>query len=288
MNDVREAERCLNCDAPLHGSFCSGCGQRAVPPNPTVRELAGEAWHELTGYDGRIMATIRGLVRPGFLTQEYVNGRRAHYLPPVRVYLIVSVIYFVIAAAAPNLDRERELVEVADSGGIRVSMAGSVGNLEMTEDERRELLAQAERSPWYIKPLLQAVAQDPDAFRARVFTIMPRVFFGLVPVFAAIVHLFYRRRHFPTSLVFALHIHVFAFAIFSVSEAMKFTRMELLAAAVGVIMLVWLVTYALRSLRAVFGGSWPATLARATGIAIAYAIAALPAFALILVWASFT
>ena len=56
MSDVVEAGRCLNCNAPLHGPFCGACGQRAVPPDPTVRELAGDAWNELTGYDGRIMA----------------------------------------------------------------------------------------------------------------------------------------------------------------------------------------------------------------------------------------
>ena len=95
---------CLNCGTPLQGAFCAACGQRAVPPNPTVRELAGDAWHELSGYDGRIMSTIRGLVRPGFLTREYLAGRRAHYLPPLRVYLILSVIYFVVAASAPTLN----------------------------------------------------------------------------------------------------------------------------------------------------------------------------------------
>jgi hypothetical protein len=258
-----------------------------VPPNPTVRELAGDTWHELTGYDGRIMATIRGLVRPGFLTREYINGRRAHYLPPMRVYVIVSVTYFVIAASAPNLDRDRPL-EVAHSGDVRNSISPGNSPIDLTEDERRELLAEAEGAPWYIRPMLLAVAEDAAAFRTRIFTIMPRVFFGLVPVFAAIVHVFYRRRHFPTALVFAVHLHVFAFVVFSVSEGMKFTRSEVFAAGVGVIMLLWLVTYALRSLRAVFGGSWPMTLGKAMGIAVVYAVAAIPAFALILVWASFT
>ena len=89
-----ELTGCLNCGTPLQGAFCAACGQRAVPPNPTVRELAGDAWHELSGYDGRIMSTIRGLVRPGFLTREYLEGRRAHYVPPVRLYLVVSVVYF--------------------------------------------------------------------------------------------------------------------------------------------------------------------------------------------------
>ena len=99
MSELPGAGRCLNCGAPLYGSFCAECGQRDVPPHPTARELAGDAWQELSGYDGRIMATIRGLLRPGFLTREYVEGRRAGYLPPVRVgflYLLSSVPAFIV------------------------------------------------------------------------------------------------------------------------------------------------------------------------------------------------
>ena len=49
---------CLNCGAELHGAFCSRCGQRVIPPYPTMRELVGDAWHELSGYDGRFMRTF--------------------------------------------------------------------------------------------------------------------------------------------------------------------------------------------------------------------------------------
>src|SRR5262245_46317289 len=94
---------CLNCGEPLRGSFCSACGQRVVPPDPSVAELAGDAWEELSGYDGRIAATFRGLLHPGFLTREYVAGRRARYLSPLRLYLSVSVLYFLIAASTPAI-----------------------------------------------------------------------------------------------------------------------------------------------------------------------------------------
>lgn len=285
MSDVEEAGRCLNCNAPLHGPFCGGCGQRAVPPNPTVRELAGDAWEELTGYDGRIMATLRGLARPGFLTREYLAGRRAHYLPPVRVYLVVSVLYFVLAASAPNLGEGPSAD--AERGRVRVSLTSGSDRLELSDEDRKEILAQAERSPWFLKPILTSVAEDPGGFRSRMLTITPRVFFALVPVFAALVALFYRRRHFPTSLVFAVHLHVFAFVVFALAEVIKFTYSAVLSAVAGLILLMVFIVYALRSFRAVFGGSWPVTLAKTSAIALAYAVASIPAFALILVWASF-
>ena len=53
--------QCLNCGHELHGQFCSECGQRAVPPHPTVRELAGDAFAEFSGWDGKFAETIRRL-----------------------------------------------------------------------------------------------------------------------------------------------------------------------------------------------------------------------------------
>jgi hypothetical protein len=131
-----------------------------------------------------------------------------------------------------------------------------------------------------------AIANDPEGLRGRLFTIMPRVFFGLLPVFAGIVALFYRRRRFPTALVFAVHLHAFAFLIFSLSEAAKLTKSSAVAAAVGVPAVIIFTVYTLAAFRAVFGGGWPITIAKAVGIGFVYSLAAVPAFFLMMIWAS--
>ena len=134
--------------------------------------------------------------------------------------------------------------------------------------------------------MLRAVATDPIGFRARVMTIMPRVFFALLPVFAVIVACFYRGRRFPTSLVFAVHLHAFAFTAFTLSEAAKLTGSIGFEVAVSGVMTVVFAAYALLALRTVFGGSWPITVVKAAAIGVVYLIASLPAFAIILAWAS--
>ena len=279
MLDVAETGRCLNCSAPLHGPFCAACGQRAVPPNPTVRELAGDAWQEMSGYDGRIMATLRGLWRPGLLTREYLAGRRAHYLPPLRVYLIVSVLYFVVAAAAPQLSEDD------GPAGLKIKVDDTS---QMTEEERAQMRADLDEAAWFVRPMLRAMLEDPAGFRARLFTVMPRVFFALLPVFAGIVALFYRRRNFPTALVFAVHLHAFAFVAYTLAEAVKFTGNAQLAERVGAIIGIGFGVYALKSFRAVYGGGWPMTIAKATAIGLVYVVASVPAFAVIMLWASWT
>src|SRR6185503_1499510 len=66
---------CLNCGSPLRGPFCAACGQRDVPPYPSVRELAIDAISEFSGWDGRLAQTLRTLIRqPGLLTREFLEG----------------------------------------------------------------------------------------------------------------------------------------------------------------------------------------------------------------------
>jgi Protein of unknown function (DUF3667) len=278
---------CLNCGAGLRGAFCAACGQRSVPANPTVSELAGDAWQELSGYDGRIASTFRGLLRPGHLTTEYLQGRRARYLPPIRLYLFVSLVYFIASASTPQTTNSA--ADITGPAGLKIQLTDRSGGAPlMTPEERAEMLKDVDRQVWFLRPMIRAFAEDPDAFRARMFTIMPRVFFGLLPVFAAIVAMFYRGRTFPTALVFATHVHAFAFLIFAVSELAKLTQQAVVMGIVGVGALLVFVVYAVRAFRAVFGGTWFMTTAKALGVGIVYLFASIPAFIIILVWASLT
>lgn len=284
-----DAGRCLNCGADLHGAFCGACGQRSVPANPTVMELAGDAWQELSGFDGRIAETFRNLLHPGRLTIDYIAGRRARYLSPVRLYFTVSVIYFLLAAAAPQVSTRSDTV-VTGPGGMQIGVTGTsgAGSQILTAEDRAAIIKEFDTYPWYLRSMLKSVIEEPDAFRARMFTIMPRVFFALLPVFAAIVALFYRGRRFPTALVYAVHVHAFAFVIFAVGEAAKFTRSTIVAGVFALAATVVFTVYVPRSLKAVFGGSWTETNLKATGIGFVYALASVPAFLIILAWASLT
>ena len=281
-----DAGRCLNCGADLDGAFCGACGQRSVPADPTVAELVGDAWHELSGYDGRLASTFKSLLHPGRLTLEYLAGHRARFLSPVRLYLTLSVIYFLVAAAAP-VDPSSRPGQLQGPGQLKIGV-WTADQAQMTDEDRARLQEELDEMVWPLRVLIESIQQDPTGFRNRLFTIMPRVFFALLPVFAGIVWLFYRRRRFPAALVFAAHIHAFAFLAFTFPEAAKFSQSVVIATTVAFVVLVSFAVYALRSLRAVFGDSWPWTLAKAAGIGVVYSIAALPAFFVILVWASLT
>src|SRR3954470_5466745 len=216
--------RCLNCDAPISGVFCSACGQRDLPPYPSVRELGADAVAEFSGWDGRLASTLRTLIqRPGVLTHEFLEGRRVRYISPLRLYLMASVVYFLIAAGAPKLRARAGDVSVGGVGiGVsptppgngapvkgpeRVAKAADEslnGGQPLTAAERDAALNDISHAPVILQPLLRRVIDDPIGFRRGLQETMPRMLFVLLPLFAGIVALFYRGRKYPEHLYFAI------------------------------------------------------------------------------------
>lgn len=90
---------CKNCDTPLEARYCPQCGQRNIELDRPLLELLGEALRETLDVDGRVARTLWTLIRrPGVLTSEFLAGRRRRYSPPFRLYLIISLLFFVLTA----------------------------------------------------------------------------------------------------------------------------------------------------------------------------------------------
>ena len=238
---------CLNCGATLSGAFCSACGQRVIPAYPTVREMAGDAWHELSGYDGRFARTFKTLLRrPGALTVDVLEGRRATYVSPVRLYLVASVAYFIVAAASPNISQPFR----TNNEKIKIDVSTSEnGVMDFLPEEREKILKDIDRAPGWMRDLLRSVVTAPGAFRRRFIEYLSRVLFALVPVFAGIVALFYRRERFLIHLIFALHLHSAIFIALSFAQLSNFTRHLGMASACGPLAFAFVVVYALLAFR---------------------------------------
>lgn len=94
---------CANCHAALTGEYCAACGQRHEPHIHTVAHFAGEAFESISHADSRLWRTLWYLFsRPGYLTREFFAGRRVSYLPPFRLYLVLSVIFFLLAGLSSS------------------------------------------------------------------------------------------------------------------------------------------------------------------------------------------
>lgn len=89
---------CANCGSPLASAYCGFCGQRHEPHVHTIGHFAAEAFESITHADSRLWRTLWFLLaRPGRLTHEFFEGKRARYLPPFRLYLVISLLFFLVA-----------------------------------------------------------------------------------------------------------------------------------------------------------------------------------------------
>ena len=91
----RKEKNCLNCGTTVIGKYCHNCGQENIVPKESVWHLVTHFFNDITHFAGKFFSTLKDLLfKPGFLSKEYIKGRRATYLNPVRMYLFTSFIFF--------------------------------------------------------------------------------------------------------------------------------------------------------------------------------------------------
>lgn len=93
----RHEKNCLNCGTIVQGRYCQNCGQENIEPKENFWQLLNHFFNDITHFDGKFLPSLKYvLFKPGFLPKEYVKGRRASYLNPVRMYIFTSAIFFLI------------------------------------------------------------------------------------------------------------------------------------------------------------------------------------------------
>ncbi len=168
INDVDEELRplpsCLNCGTTLGGQYCGKCGQRARSRLISIWELIRDAFGDLFELDSRIWRTLLPLViRPGRLTRDYLLGRRARFMPPFRTYLVISVVFFLVAFFDPR--EEFGLLFEADA-----ESSGDVEESDQNAAEIREgiLKELAEEGIIVGDELLPEDPEDEDSSSANI------------------------------------------------------------------------------------------------------------------------
>jgi Protein of unknown function (DUF3667) len=103
---IRAEKICLNCGTETIGRYCPACGQENIEPKQTVWHLLTHFFSDLTHFDGKFFITVKDLfAKPGFLSREYMAGRRASYLDPIRMYIFTSAFFFLIFFAFVNVKK---------------------------------------------------------------------------------------------------------------------------------------------------------------------------------------
>ena len=93
---LRQEQTCLNCGQNVHDRFCSYCGQENREPHETFWGLLVHFIEDIFHYDGKLFSTVKQLfLKPGYLSAEYLRGKRTVYLHPIRFYLFTSAFFFI-------------------------------------------------------------------------------------------------------------------------------------------------------------------------------------------------
>jgi Protein of unknown function (DUF3667) len=92
---------CTNCSAPMLGAYCGVCGQPVETHRRSVFTLLHDFVKDIASFDSRILRTARALLfQPGELSLAFREGRTQRYVPAVRLYLFVSLIFFLTLSFA--------------------------------------------------------------------------------------------------------------------------------------------------------------------------------------------
>lgn len=94
------------------GRYCHVCGQENLEPKETVWHLVQHFFNDITHFDGKFFESVKYLMRkPGFLSREYMAGRRASYLNPIRLYVFTSAIFFILLF---SLKKPEEMIRTSE------------------------------------------------------------------------------------------------------------------------------------------------------------------------------
>jgi|SRR6185437_16717376 len=272
---------CANCGAPVTRHYCAECGQRVEHSLHSLWHFIGEVTEDLTHADSRVWRTMAALLlKPGFLTREFLDGRRVSYLPPLRLYLVLSVLYFLVAAAF----NQHSNLRTVDSQGHVIDPGSTTVPQKSDESPRQH----AERAcatlnyngPFYtyLQPALRASCVKSSEDHGRGVTeafmhALPRALFLAVPLLAIAMKPLYRRprRYYVQHLLFLLHNHAFLFLLLGLFSLITgLLPISVLPALLGFAITLYIPYYYYLAMRRVYDQGTGATLGKLAVLALAY------------------
>jgi len=260
-------ETCKNCGTELHGPYCSHCGQHRGEDRLTFGTIVRDFLGEVFSLDSRLGKTLRLLLRePGHITSQYLEGHRVPYIPPIRLYIIISFIYFLLVMLiSPNMVH----VTVAGKNKSKETRPAIFGLSVNQKGDSEKTGDVQEGQDWFEKTLKEKarkLTREEDQFQSTIGQNLPRMMFFLVPFFALFIKILYRKTDlfYFEHLIFSLHIHSFAFLWLTITLLLESALMYLngpLAEIAALLMKCWIPIYLFKALRCVYsGGVWSTIL----------------------------
>jgi hypothetical protein len=292
---LSEQPDCLNCGTRLRGQYCGQCGQRSRSRLISLWELVRDAFGDLFELDSRIWQTLMPLlIRPGRLTHDYLQGRRARFMPPFRMYLVMSLIFFVVAFFDPREEfgfffepTAQSAGDAADTeeSGVVITFDGESGEANDSDcdlesdgiDELPEFLARRLSIERLTQVCEQIVADKGKSLFAKVTDNTPIALIVLLPLMALVLKALYplSRRYYVEHLLFFVHFHAFVFLLLTLqillTRVMALLQVPEVATSISVVASsLYIPAYVFVAMRRVYGQGRFVTFLKFILLALAY------------------
>lgn len=286
-----EPRRCAECGNLLGGRYCANCGQEADIRLPTFGGFVHEAIGEHVALEGKLFRTLWVLVRsPGLLTAEYVVGRRQRYLRPLRLYLTLSLLFFLALGLTSKSflhiqnHEDAPAAGAAKSQGLTPSSAAkakegptkeAASNMNVQFDAGDDSTG----SPFLDDKIKRfSKLSDEDKGKAMSQSLeqwAPYAIFVLMPLFAAGLKLLYlgSGRTYGEHFVFALHVQAMAYLVLMLGRIKELPVLQPSENAFFVAMGLVLLAYLYKAMRRFYLSSGWSTLLRMGVLLFGYSIA---------------
>lgn len=279
---------CENCGTLLSGRFCGQCGQPAVDYRRSFRHVIVDVLDSFLNWDSKFLATLGHLVtRPWKLTNEFLAGHRVRYLNPLRLYLLASVLFFFAAnygERQKEKDKDFDPIKFDDSaspGEAREPKPGATPPIDRPGDAEESEIDDGSpiihigpnRTPTVFEAWMQQRVEEKIGkhgskgkfFLRSLMENLPYMMLACIPLFAFVLKLlyFFRRIFYIDHLIYALHIHSFAYVAALVIALMALGLNHALPALeplARTLLLVVAVILIFLSIRRVYRQSWFMTL----------------------------
>ncbi len=272
-----QKSQCLNCGARLTSRFCCHCGQKNKDYHLSFKDLFSDFIEELLDFDSRVLLSLRKLfTRPGFLTSEYVKGRRVSYLPPVRIYLFASVVFFLalsLKTLVPAIQDNTFLTNLADTGDLGKTFSHAIdaqaddSNEGFLADSKDIIARNADSTNSGMSVTLGESSFDMNQsdFLANFSDNFAKMMFFLLPVAALQLKVLYWRRKklYIEHLIFSVHVHAFIFCLLILTVMIAYKVVMW-----GVIL--WSMIYLYLAMKNYYGQSHPKTLSKMFLLLLSY------------------
>jgi hypothetical protein len=87
---------CKSCGNTFEGMYCNICGEKVLlPADRSFKAFMNDIKLAVIPKNNPFLKSLKLVIlKPGFLSKEYADGRRVNYIRPLQLFFILNVIYF--------------------------------------------------------------------------------------------------------------------------------------------------------------------------------------------------